>query len=129
MNGKLRINLNGKEIRLWFNKFSQLKAMEFFGVKSKDTAKASKQLNKAMDERLKESQLLLVCDLIWLGVFGQATAYNEDYQMDEAEIRLGVADIDLEDIEKVSKSFIESMTRDIKKQTKQANKGKSAKKK
>lgn len=129
MNGKLRIKLDGKEVKLWFNRFAQLKAKDVFKIESVDEGEATQELTQAIQKRLEKSELLLVCDLIWLGVFGQAMAYDEDFQLERSEIRLAVADIELDEIAKVSKAFFKAMGSDIKKQTAKAKKGKKPTKK
>lgn len=131
MNGKLRIKLDGQEVKLWFNRYAQLKAKDVFGINSNDEGKANKEMTEAIQDRVKQSELLLVCDLIWLGVFGQAMAYDEEYQLERKEIRLAAAEVDLEDIAKVSNAFFKALGSDIEETTKKAKKDakKGAKKK
>src|SRR5690625_4966067 len=113
MNGKLRIELDGKEIKLWFNRFSEFEMKNFF---------KGENLLKAIEDKVKENEMAFIADLIWIGVVGQREATLEDTQMSRKDIRMAIAEASLDDLARVSNVFFKAMGQDLEQPKKKAEK-------
>lgn len=115
MNGKIRIELGGKEVKLWFNRYTEFEMKNFF--KGED-------LMKAIEKRVAENELSFMADLIWIGVVGHREATLEDTQISRKEIRGALAEVSLDDLGAISKCFFEAMGAGLEKPKKKAGKAK-----
>lgn len=118
MHGKSVVQLGGKPVQLWFNNFSKVEMAKWITPKlpvdTKEETKEPKKgdevlLIEAIDSLARENHLLLLKNIIYCGIVGQAYGTDKAIPMTREQIAEQVATADFEQLYDVWYDFMDAM--------------------
>jgi len=111
MSTRLRINIGGKEIPVWFNNFSKVEIAKNL-LKSNGNFPAKPQeieLILAIEKMSNESHLLLMREILWAGIIGHCNGNDEINEFSRKGISILIAEALNDDLISVWMAFLESI--------------------
>lgn len=111
MHGRLRIELSGLDVALWFNNFSRLEiAKNLLPPKDGFDAKPQEvELIESIEKLANENHLVLMREIIWSGVVGYAYGTDTKNEFTRVKISELIATADQGNLAQVWSCFLESI--------------------
>jgi hypothetical protein len=131
MNGKIIIQIEGKDIRLWFNNYTKIEiANKLLPMVSGMPPRPEEELLiEAINKIAKENYMLLLKIIVNAGVKGQAYATDKPLQIAPEKVSVYIAEAANDDIYTIWVTFLQAFGFDLLLNDKEADKSEDHEKK
>lgn len=115
MNGRIILEVNGKEVILWFNNYSKVEIGKslLLSVNGFDPRPEEEKLIKAIDEMAKDNYLKLIKVLINAGVIGYAYGTDSTPALKSKDIAEFIATAESAEIYNIWRCFLQAYGFDL----------------
>lgn len=131
MNGKIIIQIEGKDIRLWFNNYTKIEIANKLlpMVKGMPPRPEEELLIEAINKVAQENYMLLLKIIVNAGVKGQAYATDKPLQITPEKVSVYIAEASNDDIYTIWVTFLQAFGFDLLLNDKDADKSEDHEKK